>query len=237
MSIDTLDGAAIDADRAKAPQYVVGVHDQIDHAVIDSYVVVAAFHPDIHVQWARAACGAVVAVAPGFKEFGSEELVSRSRCGHCGWIVALQHGTTADELGRYVAAEVDAGLGSAGEQVSAILKAILDSDGGKDGLTGLETEGRVTKLSTVLAHIGAHSPLLMACEDCSTGDSCTGTDIGEADDCPQCTVICAACTVFTGPWAGEWADWSMPECYVHYPCSAVEAAAREALFNAKRADR
>ncbi|OHU47174.1 hypothetical protein BKG82_26315 [Mycobacteroides chelonae] len=234
MSTDILDGTGIDAGTARAPKYVVGVHDRVDHAVIDSYVVVAAFHPDIRVQWARAACGAVVAVAPGFGEFGAEERVSRRRCGHCGWIVALQLGTTAAELGRYVAAEVDAGLVSAGERVSAILKAILDSDGGEDGLTGLETEGLVTKLSTVLAHIGAHSPLLMACEDCSTGSSCTGTDISEADDCPQCTVICAACTVFTGSWAGEWEGWSMSECYVQYPCSAVEAAAREALFGAKR---
>lgn len=168
---------------------------------------------------------------------GIDERVSRRRCGHCGWIVALQHGRTADELGRYVAAEVGAGLGSAGERVSTILKAILDSDGGEDGLSGLETEGQVTKLSTVLAHIGAHSPLLMACEDCSEGSSCTGEGLAEAVDCPQRSVICAACTVFSGAWAGEWADWSMPECYVHYPCSAVEAAARDALFNTDRADR
>lgn len=230
MSIGTLE-AATGGNAPAAPKYRAGINDGVDHAVQDSYRPLSAADPRTNMQLARSVCGAIVSVAPSFGEFGRDNRAWRTHCIHCRWIVALHRGTTDAELRGHIAEELDAGLTSAAERVSTILKAILDSDGGEDGLTGYETEGRITKFSTVLAHISSHAPKLLVCEDCGDGVDCDHPDRtspGTAN-CPGRLVVCGACTAFSGSWAGEWEGHSLDECTVKFPCSAITAAANHAL--------
>lgn len=211
-------------------KYMVGLHDGVEHAVDSSAVAHFVRHTGKY-EFASAACGTIVGVADRFGEYGRDERAHRKRCPHCGWIVALRFGTTGAELRRYIAADFDAGMTSPAERVSTILRVILDSSGGEDGLSGFEAEGRITRLSTVLAHISSHIPKLLVCEDCADGVDCDHPERTAAGvlSCPGRVVVCGGCTVFSGDWAGEWAGHSLDECTVKYPCSVIAASAKHAL--------
>jgi hypothetical protein len=217
-------------DPAAADRYLTGVDRQwhaIDRTRAGRAPLGAAGAPAI----ALAACGTLARLAP---EFGTYQRTSTpvqyDPCPRCAWEVAIATGTTGRELallapgGRKAAAIRATGADPmlAVSICTAILAAAEDSDYGLDHPA---TAG-------LLAHATRHRPLLLLPEDCAedpTACEHRPTAAGDSDgwhcDYPDCTVACAACTAFTGAWAGEWEGHSMGQCTVTAPCSVLLALA------------
>lgn len=173
-------------------------------------------------------CGQKVHVTHRWGVFGDDNPISRAfgRCPDCGWIAALQRGETEEELQRY--AQTAGTDGNETALVVNILTAVLDAQGGGDGLTGWETHGEHSRLSQLLGHISAHAPAVFVCSGCAEDDECdySHTPQYQPGVCPGRRLACMACTALADEWAGEWEGKTLGECFVTSPCSVLAAAAQ-----------
>lgn len=202
------------------------IHGSLQHAVDlrgKSFEHQQEFDHETH-----ALCGQKAYLSHRWGVFGDENPIGGSfrRCAECGWIAALQRGETEEELQRY-AMTADTKSGAVALVVK-IFTAVLDAQGGNDGLTGWETHGEQTRLSQLLGHIGSHAPAVFVCHGCADDDECDYSHTAQwrPGFCPGRRLACMACTALAGEWAGECEGQTLAECFVPSPCSVLVAAAR-----------
>jgi hypothetical protein len=202
------------------------IHGSLQHAV-DLRGTSIEHEPEFDLE-IHALCGQKAYLTHRWGVFGDDNPIGGAfrRCAHCGWIAALQRGETAEELQRYAQRQ-----GARSEEMALVVKiltAVLDAQGGGDGLTGWETHGEETRLSQLLGHIGCHAPAVFVCHGCADDDECDYSHTAQwrPGFCPGRQMACMACTALAGEWAGELEGKTLGECFVPAPCSVLVAAAR-----------
>lgn len=171
-------------------------------------------------------CGPFVTIAKKWGEFirGNEYVDRRDLCPECAWLVALEHGTADAELA------VRRPKGAAWRALQRALPDPLMFVRLCDRLLelGRENDADHDELARLLGHVTAHQPVVLLAEGCTEGDCDCGNDDACYGDEP--TVVCMACSVLAGSWAGEWEGQvhiAVPPCGVlpavaaHYGVSAV----------------
>jgi hypothetical protein len=168
---------------------------------------------------AVAVCDRLVGVVPKWGPYqrASRYLSHGGVCALCTWIVAESRGETAVEIAAAAPSEqhtdlIAAALGDPMVGVR-VLEAIAVS-GGHGGFSRFERTERAELLSRAAQHL----PKVTVCEDCSDFG---GNGIHDEGPCGR--VLCLACTMSAGPWAGEYENYTMPECTVEAPCSVLGA--------------
>lgn len=168
---------------------------------------------------AVAVCDRLVSVVPKWGPYqrDSQHLRLGGVCALCTWIVAESRGDTAVEIAAVAPSEQHADLIAAavGDPLLGVrlLEAIAVGEGG-GGFSRFER----TQRAELLARAAQHLPKVTVCEECSD----TGGN-GIHDDGPCARALCLTCTMSTGPWAGEYENYTMPECTVEAPCSVLTA--------------
>jgi hypothetical protein len=163
-------------------------------------------------------CGTTARVARTWGEFarGNPSLACHELCPHCAWSVALEQGTTGAEIAHLTPDSARlAALGRAMPDpllAVRILEQLLTAD--------LDEVDR-DPLAYLLAHVTAHRPVPLLDEAC-VADGCEHTNPGDCYGGTP-TVACLACSVLTGPWAGEWEGQVV--ITVPAPCAVLPAAA------------
>lgn len=142
-------------------------------------------------------CGEPVDLIVSWGDFDyGSRWLHTGRCPRCGWILALHRRTVADEV-----AEHTRNAGPMGGLLSAVFAAIM-----ADTVAGRELQrGR---RSDLLAHAAMHAPVRMADGHAGAG------------------VVCRACTLSAGGWAGGGEGRPVAETVVAAPCSALGALTR-----------
>lgn len=166
--------------------------------------------------WDRAVCGAPCKIASRWGEYRSglpaALATAEYLCPACAWTVALTQGTGVAELAFWT----DHGAGGpsgdlAHRTAAALLAAVADADDELADRPALR----------LLAQVSAHWPVDLLPEDCAE-QTC------DHDTAEQCaaggSVACPACSIRSGPEAGEWeGQYQVPAAT---PCSALLAVAQ-----------
>jgi hypothetical protein len=173
-------------------------------------------HAVAGVETQRAVCGALTRLASKWGSYRDGLPASLALTGHlcptCAWKVALERGTTAAELEHWITCGA---TGPAGDLAAQAAQAVLDRIATDREDTDAPAEVRL------LVTISRHWPVQLLQEDCAE-DEC---DHDNAEECASLagSVACPACSVLTGPEAGEWeGQYEVP---VTAPCSALTAIA------------
>lgn len=208
-------GGDASADSAgRLHRFGAGVDSSALHAVdlevhgprIAAFVVRGAFANVFSV------CGAQVRYVRAFGGFGGLEDQQR-RCERCGWVVALERGTVAQEINRY------AGSGDQGLLRQIFVAILADLPPGSDAAVA-------SHRSDLLAHAARHQPVSLDCAQCAAGlapDAVHGPGVRA---CPAAALVCRACTFTAGSWAGGAGyGTATGECVVAAPCSVLVALA------------
>lgn len=202
-------------------ELVFGLGADLRHAVTREMALRAVDDGVIRDGVVGSVCGELVQLAAswGAYERNSKYLQHGHVCVPCTWIVASTHGRLPELIDSFTPAEknVDVMAGALGDPLLGVrlLRAIAVDDELGDGLVG---SFRRSPRTDVLAHAAAHLPAIVVCEECAD-------DLGEGhgDDESCAAALCMACTLTSGPWAGEWEGFTLDECLVQSPCSVLRA--------------
>lgn len=148
-------------------------------------------------------------------------------CPACVWTVAIRgtDGALDDELARlrangpaeraeHTARGLDPDL--CADLATAVLAAADRSDDGYE----LDHPHTVA----LLAAITTHRPTTIVDGDCAE-QGCDHDERADEQACPVIGLVCSACSLQSGGWAGEWEGRYEPECTVAGPCSVLTALA------------
>ncbi|MFD9964867.1 hypothetical protein [Amycolatopsis sp. NPDC058986] len=212
--------------------FLIGFSDTGRHAVRRAHVEKADPTQQQHLRFTSAMCGAYpMLVAPLFKAWEHSNPYLRSnRCPACGWSVAVEQGAIRDELDRLIPPTRDrAALEAVCDPllVVRVCRAILDAASDEDQM---HPETRIRVLAMAVAHAPVVCPLD---EDCAE-NACDHRPEEQLHDpsweCPfpdGVSIVCPACSVQTGPEAGEWESSFVPEATVSGPCEVLATLARQ----------
>ncbi len=162
----------------------------------------------------RAVCGAPCHVAPRWGEYrtGLPAALNtpESLCTSCAWTVSFDLGTQAVELAFWM---VHGSTGPAGDLARRAATALLHASHG---------DADAPVMLRLLATLSSHWPVDLLREDCAEQE-CDHETTGRCAELFG-SVACPACSVRSGPEAGEWeGQYEVP---VTAPCSALTAIAQ-----------
>jgi hypothetical protein len=149
----------------------------------------------------EAECGAAVKVFPkwGVFERGNEHLDTHGACAYCAWTVAIATGNTHREL----VALHPASAAQHDTLVRELPNPLLYLEICRKLLRDLEDEGPAERFVQLLAVASEHRPQVFLPAWCCEGDCGHDTKSGECFAASD-LVVCGACTVTAGSWAGEY---------------------------------
>ncbi|SLH38555.1 Uncharacterised protein [Mycobacteroides abscessus subsp. massiliense] len=204
--------------------------DDLRHAV-SSNEVPHMVSPELAAR-AQAVCGMSVKVIGAWEHFRpGSRFLSRNRCVHCGWILAI-HGAASmqQEIASYAGAAEDRPAFAAAGIDPGLLRRLFEAILAEYDGDCQDEEPGPGQLSSLLAHAGRHTPVVLTCEECAEPD---GQDVANAVDRQhRCSsIVCMACTLTAGSWAGEWEGQIRSECTVAWPCSVIGVLARSYKLN------
>lgn len=181
----------------------------------------------------RSACGVTVVLARRWGPFarGQRHVDRQQVCGHCAWIVALDPvSAAADDGGLFDLTPIGVELGlltPTGPELDALARAMLDPLIAPRACrailaarcTGRDCETGHERWPRLLGTVTAHRPVVLMAEECAE-DACDHADRAGCYGAEP-TVVCLACSILTGPEAGEWEG--MVDVAVPAPCSVLTA--------------
>ncbi|MFV8142241.1 hypothetical protein ACNQR7_32140 [Mycolicibacterium senegalense] len=202
-------------------EIVFGVGADLRHAVTRKMALRSVGEGSIRDAVAGSVCGQLVRLAAswGAYEPDSRYLQHGHVCTPCAWIVAGAQDRLPEMIASITPSEknmhvITAALGDPLASVR-LLEAIVTDDDLGDNLAG---RFRRSQRADVLAHAVSHLPSVVVCEDCAERPAADG-----GDDCSCAVALCMTCTLTSGPWAGEWEGYTLDECTVESPCSALRS--------------
>jgi hypothetical protein len=201
-------------------ELVFGIGGGRHHAVTHEIAVRAIGDGLICDAVAEAVCDRLVGITPkwGPYERDSQYLRHGGVCVPCAWIVAESHGELAVEIAAAAPTAQHADLIAAAVGDPMLGVRLLEAIAADDTDPDFSSRFHRTQRADLLARAAQHLPKVIVCEECSDH----GGD-GRHDDGPCGRALCLACTMSAGPWAGEYEDYTMPECTVEAPCSVLAA--------------
>jgi hypothetical protein len=202
-----------------ASTFLTGVQHQW-HAVPTGGMAYAARTSDGTLTIAQACCGDLVRVAPKLSPYNRGSVpVAHDPCQTCAWTVAALTGQLEVEIGRLTP------VGTVRTAMTRIMRdpdiaataaaRILDAARGPGCPDGPADPATIQ----LLAAVAAHAPVLLINEACGEGDC---DHDGEPCTFQGGTVACAACSLISGEWAGEWQGGFRPECRIEAPCQVLD---------------
>lgn len=203
---------------AAAESFLTGVQHQW-HAIPAAAMAYATRTDDGTLTVAQACCGDLVRTAKyGTYNRGSVP-VAHDPCQPCAWTVAALTGQLDTEVGRLI---------PVGTTRTAMKRILRDPDiaataarriltAAAAGATDYPPDHPAT--IQLLAAVAAHAPVLLINEACAEGDC---DHDGESCTFQGAAAGCAACSLITGDWAGEWQGGFRAECRIEAPCQVLD---------------
>jgi len=225
-------------DRRMLPDvpYITGSGMRLVHAVGAAAAWAALESCGGRLPYAPSLCGReYVIVSHGTGAAYRDPGITGGLCEPCAWYVACErwsHAALAAEIARVtpsaadqvtMAPDLDPML--AVSTIEAIIAAAWKGSPGAHDLGHPAT-------AELLALVAAHRPVIYLPEECADGccaherQPALDDHLREAIFCtePEAAVSCAACTLHSGEWAGDWAGQARVP--VTAPCAVLLAAAR-----------